>query len=668
MTFLDQEFLPWGIPEDARKRDYLSTLPLEILLNIIQILPVKALGRTARLSRFFYGLATPGLYKKDACGGWPQSILWAASYIPDTEATERLIKKMFDLAVRYDGNVNRVYQLCDSASFTPLHLAAAKGNRVAVEKLLQLGADPNALGQYLLNNPILSTRRRELESRMPNNSIIVVSRHSKWRPLFIPFLREDKKIIRLLLKYGASPVLAVPIEDTTASAVDPGTINILHILSARQREEFTNDAKLRLYFRDYPELINVPMMAGLTPLFFSLECGNEIAFKEIMAHGGNIEDMDQTGRTPLMQAVIHYCNTKDEDVRQRYKEIIEHMIKTCSAKVGDFSNVGVLETPLICAIKAIPTLLPTDWKPLIRVVTEIINLLTSYGADINEISNTGLTLLHVLCEAICDNKQPGPLLSLFNTLVENGANPNIPSHNGRSILGTCIIKYHCRPTRFYKLLLKLGASLVAQEVGAVFAKWAECYGFPEPFDMVQYKNHITQFAIDALYETAFVEDDKLFRLLQKHFPYTTIAERVASEALLTLEDYPEPFHLALELKCFNGRYIHCSGNSLLHSIVDRLEKYPKYKDIDARTDAYNVLRRSAPLSLKHMNSQGKTPLQKLYDLRQERDCPILRLFLHDLEVIWGNMKKEAEQQGGDKKLSKKDWIGVLESAFKSIIP
>ncbi|KAF3068102.1 hypothetical protein CFAM422_008255 [Trichoderma lentiforme] len=662
MAYLAQKFLPWGIPEDPRKRDYLSTLPSEFLAKIIQLLPVHTLGRVAQLSRFFYGLATPALYKEDARSKWPMSILSAALYVTTTEATEKFVIKMLDLAVTYGGDVNRVYRRRDSGSFTPLHLAAAKGNRVAVEKLLQLGANPNALGKHLLYNPLFSQGRKEFESRMPNNSITIVSRYSKWRPLFIPFLNEDKKMIRLLLKYGASPVLTVPIEDITASAVDPGTINLLHILSARQREEFTNDAKLRLYFRDYPELINVPIMAGFTPLFFSLECGNEIAFKEIMANGGNIENVNQAGRTPLMQAIIHYCSSEDEEMQERYKEIIEHMIETCNAKVGNLNDANVLETPLICAIKAIPTPLPVDRKYIIRNVDEMVKLLTDHGADINELSNTGFTLLHVLCEAICNAKQPGPLLGLFNTLVEKGANPNIPSHNARSILGTCIIKYHRKPTKFYNILLKLDASLVAQEVGAVFAEWAASYGFPEPFDMVQYKDHVTQSAIDALYETAFAEDDKLFRLLQEHFPYTTIAERVASEALLTLENYSKPFDFALELECFNGRYIHCNGNSLLHSIVDRLEKYPKYKDIDARIDAYNVLCRDA--SLERKDSQGKTPLQKLYDLRKKRDCPILRLFLHDVKVIWGNMKKEADKQGGDKELLQKDWEEVLEDAMK----
>ncbi|KAL7910980.1 ankyrin repeat-containing domain protein [Trichoderma velutinum] len=662
MDYLPQKFLLWGIPEDAKKRDYLSTLPSEFLANIVQTLPVNTLGRMAQVSRFFYGLATPILYKKDARSKWPRSILWAVLYISTTEAAEKLIKKLLDLAVTYGGNVNRVYQLRDSASFMPLHLAAAQGNRVAAEKLLQLGADPNSLAQHLLYNPFFSSSRKELESRMPNNSITIVSRHSKWRPLFIPLLQEDKKMIRLLLENGASPVLAVPFEDIIVSAVDLGTINLLHIISACEREKFTDNASLRQYFGKYPELINVPMMAGLTPLFFSLDYCNEIAFKEIMTNGGNIEDINQTGRTPLMQAIIYYCNNKDEDVRQRYREIIEYMIETCNAKVGNLGDVGVMETPLICAIKAIPTPLPADWKHLIRRVSEIIDLIISHGADINELSNTGLTLLHILCGMICNTKQPGPLIDLFNCLVGKGADPNIPSHNARSILRTCIIKYHRQPTKFYNLLLKLDASLVAQEVDTVFAEWAGSHGFRKTFDMAQYKDLVTQSAIDSAYKIAFAGDDDLFESLKGHFPETTIAERVASEALLTLEKYSKTFEFALKLKCFNVHYIHSNGNSLLHSIVERLERNPKYKDAQARDDAYRVLFRGVIHERK--DSQGKTPLQKLLDLRKERDCPIFRLFLHDVKADWENMKEEVEQQGGHKKVLMKDWRGVLEAALE----
>ncbi|KAL7790200.1 ankyrin repeat-containing domain protein [Trichoderma afarasin] len=664
MAYLAQKFIPWGIPEDSRKRDYLSTLPSEILSKIIQILPVKTLGSVAQLSRFFYGLATPALYEKDARRGWPRSIVWAAWYTPTTEATEKFVMKMLDLAVTYGGNVNRVYRLRNSVSFTPLHLAAAKGNRVAVEQLLQLGADPNALGQNLLFTPLVSPGRKEFESRMPNNSINMVSRHSKWRPLFIPFLNEDKKIIRLLLKYGASPILAVPIENVPVSAVGQGTINVLHILSARQREKFIDDVSLKRYFGKYPELINVPMMAGLTPLFFSLDCGNEIAFREIMANGGNIEDMDQTGRTPLMQAIIHCCSNKDEDedVRHRYKEIIEYMIETCNAKVGNFGDVGVMETPLICAIKAIPMPLPTDCKHIIRGVREIIDLLVGHGADINEISNAGFTLHHFLGNIICKTLQTGPLFDLFESLVEKGANLNIPSHNARSVLGICIIKYDCQPAKFYNHLRKSGASLIAQEVDAVFAEWAKSHSFRKSFDVIPYKDHVTQPAIDAAYEIAFAGDERLFKLLKKDFPKTTIAERVVSEALLTSDNYSKPFEFALELSCFNASYIHTNGNSLLHSIVDRLENYPKYKDIQAKTDAYRMLLRGAPLERE--DSQGKTALHKLMDLRKERDCESLRLFLHDVKADLEIMFKEAARQGNNKELSWEERREILESSFE----
>ncbi|KAH0529603.1 hypothetical protein TsFJ059_004325 [Trichoderma semiorbis] len=377
-----------------------------------------------------------------------------------------------------------------------------------------------------------------------------------------------------------------------------------------------------------------------------------------MANGGNIEGLDQTGRTPLMQAIKHYCNNKDEDIRQRYMKIIKYMIGTCNAKVGNLDDIGVMETPLICAIKAIPTPLPVDWKHIAQGVNDIINLLISHGADINEISNAGFTLLHALCDIICNTKHTGPLIDLFEKLVKAGANPNIPSDNSQSVLGVCIIKHGRQPIKFFNRLRKVRASLVAQEVDTVFVQWAASHSFRKSFKMSPYRKHISQSAIDAAYEIAFAPDDELFGVLEEYFPKTTIAERVASEALLTLENYSKPFNFALRLECFDGGYIHINGNSLLHSIVDRLEKYPKYKDIDARTDAYNVLLQGADLDQE--DSQGKTPLRKILDLRSKRNCTILRLFLSDVKADW----EEAVQQCGRRELTVKEWKKILNDALK----
>ncbi|KAL7951377.1 ankyrin repeat-containing domain protein [Trichoderma barbatum] len=445
--------------KDLRNKKYqgpLTRLPPEIQHNIVQYLSVNTLRHLAAVSKNFYAIATPILYRKDARDERPRAIFWAASYISNP-TTERTILKVLHRAISYGGNVNHMYSWGSSYEATPLHLASTRGNIKAAKKLLQHGANPNALGRYIFRDPPTSLSRRKLESYMPNSTITVASRHSKWRPLFVPFLLQDMDMIGLLLRHGASPVLSIPIGNQIASAFDPGTINILHILSALEKEEITHKSNLLSFFKKYSEVINVPILQGATPLFFSLERGNEVVLQEIMANGGNIEDVNEVGRTPLMQAITHYCRGETPEIRKQYKGIIEYLIKSCNAKVGNLGDARVRETPLICTITNVHLPVPARWKRAIADIRRIITLLLEHGADPNEISNRGFTLLHTLCDIICRHKHTGGLLDLFGRLVEDGADLNIPFPNGQSVLEVCITRYNCRPAKFYKLLLKLDA-------------------------------------------------------------------------------------------------------------------------------------------------------------------------------------------------------------------
>ncbi|KAH6606049.1 ankyrin repeat [Trichoderma cornu-damae] len=518
-------------------------------------------------------------------------------------------------------------------------MAAASRKIEVAKKLLEHNANPNALGKGFIYYSQLPLDYETLEGEMANNELAVASRYTHWRPLFIPFVLGHQEMIELLLANGASPVLAVMRDGEGGSAFEPGSINVLHILASQQMRGYT-DAANQSYFNRYSSYINNPILRGEAPLFIALRHCNEGMLRDIIANGGDVESVSELGRTPLIQAIIYCYKARTSLIRMRYRSIIVYLARYCGAVVGSHPNAMVAETPLTAAIMAIPT----DWKVTIRDIRLMVDLLLECGAGLNEVSNSGHTILHALCRFICSKQHGSVLIDLFKDLVRQGADLQIPLPSGHSMLGACIVRYNRQPLSFYRLLLQLGASLVPQEVSAVFERWAECPNFRKSpdFDVFQYREHITQAAIDYAYKAAFDGDEKLLSLLQRHFTTTNVAERAATEALLHDKNHSKRFNLALKYANFNGLYIHDNGNNLLHSVIDRLETHPRYKDAQATADTKALLSRG--VSLECPDDWGRTPLQRLWCMREKIACASLRLYLHDVRLGREYIKAQRESQ------------------------
>ncbi|PTB77428.1 ankyrin, partial [Trichoderma longibrachiatum ATCC 18648] len=320
-------------------QDHLSGLPAELKYDIIGHIPLKSLGRLARVSRLFHEIVTPVLYKADAGDEQPRAIFWAANA---TRADEETITRVLDLAKRYGGNVNRIYSLGKWKPYkaTPLQRAATTGNIAAARKLLELGANVNAL-------------RRELPAQ----------------------IQLDDPSIR--------------------HAADRGTINILHILSAEPEAKDTDYAN-RSYFESLRDLINVPIREGsTTPLFLALRHQNGRALKKLIVNGANIEALNEFGRTLLTQAIRFRFTSRDAQARQWYNGVAEQLVKSRKSKVSNYGLQEAWETPLTCTIKALEDV-PTEYKRAAQDAGAMLSLLQKHGANINEISNEGITVLHAL--------------------------------------------------------------------------------------------------------------------------------------------------------------------------------------------------------------------------------------------------------------------------------
>ncbi|KAH0493052.1 hypothetical protein TgHK011_007975 [Trichoderma gracile] len=605
--------------------DSLSILPLELKYEIVRHMPLQALGSLARVSRSFHEIVTPVLYKQDADEERPRAIFWAAD---TTKADDKVITKVLDLAKKYGGDVNRMYRLTQTDEATPLHTAATTGNIAAARKLLELGAKVNALGREI---PDLT----DLADPAIRHACINLG---LWRPLFVPFVLHNEEMIQLLLRFGASPVLSVPFDNPRATAYDPGTVNILHILSADPDAKITDGAD-QSYFESLSELLDVPIQQGsTTPLFLALHHQNGIALKQLIVNGANIEALNEFGRTLLTQAIHFRFTSSEERARHWYHGVAEQLIKSRKSRISNYGPQGAWETPLTCTIKAIEEI-PAEYKKATKDVEAMIDLLLKYGADINERSNEGSTMLHALCDAICgESNGINGLLRIFRQCVDNGADLTNPDTSGRSLLGNCILRYDQHPPRFLKLLLELHAPLMPREVDAIFVRWAQSPSLRKLFDdyAQEYQSQVSQIAIDSMYACVLGNDEAAFKQLQEHFPQTTVAASFASEILRGPLSRAKWFKLALGVQGFDGKYINDEGNSLLHCIVDRLDKKRKYKDLQARDDAWELLRRGAIPN--QTNARGQTPLQALRSFQDQKDCPALRLFLYDATALWDDLQ------------------------------
>lgn len=647
-------------------QDYITRLPDELKLNVTQRLSIGDLGRLAQTSRLFYDFITPILYTRDNRDKYPRAIFWAASVDPDKVPNKNILA-VLDFSIEYGGNPNAMYVSAGPLPFraTPLHLAAASGKLGVVKKLLRNRADPNALGKGFLYNMEQSLDHGAFDVRMENigRTIALSSRFALWRPLFVPFVLGHEGIIQALLRYGASPVLAVTDPDRMGSDPEPGSINILHIL-ASQHEREHRDATGLSYFSKYRNLINVPVPRGEAPLSIALRHRNLELIRDIVVNGGDIEGVSELGTTPLIQAITCFYKERTTAIRKAYMELIRYLVEDCNAHVGKHPNDRVYPTPLTCAVTGFGKALQFDWKDAVEDICSIITLLLKRGANINEQSNDQYTALNVLCYVICQRKNTDKLIDLFEKLVihwKADINAHFPS--GGSILGYCILKLDCKPKGFFTLLLKLDAKLSPDEINPVFKIWVSNRSLrnikPE-FNMLEYSKAVTQDSIDFAYRACLncENKNKIWDQLQRHFPDSIVPQEIAAEAFLR-DDSNKRFAIALGFKNFDGGYIHTDGHSFLHLIVNRLERFQKYTASQAISDAKKVLRSNA--SVTATDNNGRTALDKLVSMRREgvKSYDPLRLLLHDIEREEKLLWKEYE----DKKLS----AGEFEHKCKELI-
>ncbi|EWG52286.1 hypothetical protein FVEG_16962 [Fusarium verticillioides 7600] len=218
---------------------------------------------------------------------------------------------------------------------TPLHLAAQKGFRSVVKKLLDEGAADVSVGD-----------------------------EDEWTALHFACSEGHIEVIDELLRHGADPRLT-----------DSFGRNPLHVASRDGQE-----AAFNAIFKKCPELLGTTTKAGITPLHYAILYSREQIVDICLEKGAAIDVKDSDGWTPLMTAVVFKNKSTMDKLIRRLKKGVKSELST---SLDTRDNDG--KTPLMVACKI-------RWSEAVKV-------LGSAGASYDLRDCNGRTALHYAVES-----------------------------------------------------------------------------------------------------------------------------------------------------------------------------------------------------------------------------------------------------------------------------
>ncbi|KAF4443842.1 hypothetical protein F53441_11301 [Fusarium austroafricanum] len=404
-------------------------------------------------SRFFYGLKFAVLGSRD-------------------HLSARIISKYPDALVR--PHIDHRFE-SKGASYTLLHIAAARGHRRTTKKLLGLGA--SLLNATNLQNVLSRDFRKKLSKEIELGKYL---HDITWRPAFAPLIQGDIATFDLLTKNGNDCRVAtfnfkraaVPSERTQCSMT-------LHHLAAILQNCDESIFWMTEALEKYPWANEFP--GGLhkySVLHFAIKARNTRVVKQLLKSGVGFgaHMVDTEGNSPLHCAIKVAIEANDPSERARSLQIISEL------KSYNFNSLMVqtrapYQSPQLLAAKYVPL----DWSSKYLNIKPVLLGLLDQGDGpngrpqhlppmINEADLEGNTVLGYLAKAIVERRGCKSIETLFKSLVtEYGADinqdvniqfaPRFYTHSIKFIADTA---RSC--SRFKKMVKDLGGRLHQAEI------------------------------------------------------------------------------------------------------------------------------------------------------------------------------------------------------------
>ena len=324
----------------------------------------------------------------------------------------------YKLLIKNGADVNA----CSHDGITPLHLAVYSENILAIEFLVEHGADSsirdvygNKPAQFMChyydyNLSATLSKYEKVRGRNKEQPVVfsvelaLLIAQQIWGSTSIaifPWFDQEKEILEYIRKFGLRECSS---DGNTA----------LHF-AARRYSVFRHETEtVKIILREGAD-VEAKNNQGLTPLHFLVVYGRSYdseckrsCIELLLKSGANINTQTDDGKTPLMSVVLSDSCSKNG---------LSEFLISHAANVNCKNRYGF--TALHCA------------TVLNNCSRDIVKLLIESGADVNVQSNYGITPLHLA--AYADDS------SMVEFLLENGADPSLSD-----VYGNKPVHYMCQ--------------------------------------------------------------------------------------------------------------------------------------------------------------------------------------------------------------------------------
>ncbi|KAL2694274.1 hypothetical protein Neosp_000849 [[Neocosmospora] mangrovei] len=437
-----------------RGRSPLERLSPDSLWVLVDFLDYPEVHNLARCSRTLHRNVEFFLYTRESKDEAFQALYYAVDTIQDDVGVQTITKlahyvrsedRIAYFNVRYDH---------ENGYSHPLHIAGMRNNIEQVKKLLELGADAEAMCHNL--TPLLSRGQLQALRAMGLDKVL---EDCEWKANLIPFMSQNRPLCSLLHRCDGSSIVAQSLNESNRA------ITMFHLAVLQDNFDFMGIITSNNL---WPGDVDIQMpKSGQTALHLAIRHETARIFDMLLPRSTLNGIYNEDGANVLHFAIEEVYMTAHAPTRRWFAQIVKRLLDQGADPNEPKSNL-TSRTPLLLATEAVRY----DWYRVWREVKSIINLLIQKGANVNNTDSNGATPLVTVLNRVISESDHGSMQTMFLDLIQNhGANINFRPPGSKSITFR-LIDAPATPAMatLCKKVVALGGTIAQDEVPEVFKK------------------------------------------------------------------------------------------------------------------------------------------------------------------------------------------------------